>query len=102
MLTRGWGNMSMSTSDECVGIESPHIAASYSRPNIKIAIVYDAVYPYSLGGGERRYYELATRLAQSGHDVHWFGMHWWDGPRVMHKDGVTYHSICPKLPLYTR
>jgi glycosyltransferase involved in cell wall biosynthesis len=92
----------MSTSDECIDIDPLYTAANYSRPHIKIAIVYDAVYPYSLGGGERRYYELAIRLAQSGHEVHWFGMHWWNGPRVMHKDGVTYHGICPKLPLYTR
>lgn len=93
--------MSTSTREKMVGIEPPKIADSYSQPNIKIAIVYDAVYPYSLGGGERRYYELATRLAQSGHDVHWFGMRWWKGPRVMHLDGVTYHGICPNLPLYT-
>jgi hypothetical protein len=30
---------------------------------VKIAIVYDAVYPYVKGGAERRYYELARRLA---------------------------------------
>jgi glycosyltransferase involved in cell wall biosynthesis len=69
---------------------------------MRIAIVYDAVYPYSLGGGERRYYELATRLARAGHEVHWYCMCWWTGRRIMHKDGVTYHGICPKLPLYTR
>jgi glycosyltransferase involved in cell wall biosynthesis len=68
---------------------------------MRIAIVYDAVYPYSLGGGERRYYELANRLARAGHEVHWYGMHWWSGPRIIQKDRVTYHGICPQLPLYT-
>jgi L-malate glycosyltransferase len=74
----------------------------YARPHMKVAIVYDAVYPYSFGGGERRYYELAMRLANAGHEVHWYGMRWWSGPRVMQKDGVIYHGICPKIPLYTK
>ena len=89
----------MSIGTKYADAKPPHIA---SRPHMRIAIVYDAVYPYSLGGGERRYYELAIRLAQAGHEVHWYGMRWWSGPRIMHKDGVTYHAICPKLPLYTR
>lgn len=77
-------------------------AGSDAQKRMKIAIVYDAVYPYSYGGGERRYYEFAMRLARSGHEVHWYGMYWWSGPRVMEKDGVIYHGVCPKLPLYTK
>ena len=92
----------MSITNEFIEIKPSHMDVGYTRPHIKVAIVYDAVYPYSLGGGERRYYELATRLAQAGHEVHWYGMRWWDGPRVLLKDGVTYHGICPKLPLYSR
>jgi glycosyltransferase involved in cell wall biosynthesis len=68
---------------------------------MRIAIVYDAVYPYVKGGGERRYYELARRLAARGHDVHWYGMHYWDGPAEERRDGVTYHGVCRPLPLYT-
>ena len=89
-------------SPDAIEITSTHTEDSYSRPHMRIAIVYDAVYPYSFGGGERRYYELAIRLARAGHEVHWYGMCWWTGPRIIHKDGVTYHGICPKLPLYTR
>ena len=45
---------------------------------MKIAFVYDAVYPWVKGGAEKRIYELARRLASKGHQVHWYGMgYWW-------------------------
>ncbi len=68
---------------------------------MRIAIVYDAVYPYVKGGAERRYSELARRLARRGHDVHWYGMHYWDGPADERRDGVMYHGVCRARPLYT-
>ena len=40
---------------------------------MKIAYVYDAVYPYRIGGVERRIFELAWRLAERGHEVHIYG-----------------------------
>ncbi|NAZ85052.1 glycosyltransferase family 4 protein [Kineococcus indalonis] len=68
---------------------------------MKISIVYDAVHPYTTGGGERRYHELGTRLAAAGHDVHWYGMKFWDGPRTRVEGGITYHGVCRARPLYT-
>src|SRR5882757_6803010 len=68
---------------------------------VRVAIVYDAVYPYVKGGAERRYYELARRLAERGHDVHWYGMRYWDGPAVRRMGGITYHGVCRPRPLYT-
>ena len=44
---------------------------------MKIAFIYDAVYPFVTGGAEKRVYELAKRLAKRGHDVHWYGIGWW-------------------------
>lgn len=67
---------------------------------MKIAYVYDAVYPYCKGGGERRIYEVATRLQKRGHEVHLFGMKLWDGPGQIEKDGLHYHGICPPLNMY--
>jgi glycosyltransferase involved in cell wall biosynthesis len=40
--------------------------ATDSRP-LRIAIVYDCLYPHSIGGGERWYRSLATRLAARHH-----------------------------------
>jgi glycosyltransferase involved in cell wall biosynthesis len=67
----------------------------------KIALVYDAIYPYIKGGAERRYYELALRLTQQGYDVHLYGMKFWEGPDVITRDGLTLHGIMKARPLYT-
>ena len=37
---------------------------------MKIAFVYDVIYPYVKGGVEKRIRELAVRLSARGHDVH--------------------------------
>lgn len=67
---------------------------------MKIGFVYDAVYPWVKGGAERRIYELATRLARKGHDVHLFGVKWWDGEDIIEHDGLILHGICHPMPLY--
>jgi L-malate glycosyltransferase len=67
---------------------------------MKIAFVYDVIYPYVKGGAEKRIQELAVRLSARGHDVHIIGMKYWDGPDSLEKDGVTWHGICPAQPLY--
>ena len=66
-----------------------------------VALVCDTIHPYSHGGREQRYHELARRLADE-FEVHVFTMHWWDGPRVYTEAGVTFHAISPLLPLYTK
>lgn len=69
---------------------------------LKIAIVSDAIYPYNKGGKEKRIYELSTRLANSGHDVHLYSMKWWKG-NSNHRieNGVSLHSISKHYPLYS-
>ena len=67
-----------------------------------IALVYDAIYPYLRGGAERRFFELAKRLASRGHEVHLYGMKSWDGPSIMEREGLVLHGICKAYPRYTR
>src|SRR3569833_2060248 len=67
----------------------------------KIALVYDAIYPYIKGGGERRFYELGRHLVRQGYEVHFYGMKLWDGPKVITRDGLILHGICKNMPLYT-
>lgn len=69
------------------------------RPR-KIGFVYDAVYPWEKGGAQKRVRELAIRLAET-HDVHIFGMKYWDGPAQMTRDNITYHGVCEPSELYT-
>ena len=68
---------------------------------MKIAYVYDAVYPWVKGGAEKRIYELSRRLAARGHEVHCYGMLWWTGEEEILKDNVHLHGICPPMPLYS-
>ena len=67
---------------------------------MKIAFVYDVIYPYVKGGVEKRVWELATRLTSRGHDVHLFGMKFWDGEEILIHEGVFLHGVCPAQKLY--
>ena len=46
---------------------------------MRIAIVYDLLYPYSIGGVESRNFSLAKHLVLKGHEVHLFGVKMWRG-----------------------
>ncbi|MGA2162743.1 MAG: glycosyltransferase family 4 protein [Methanoregula sp.] len=67
---------------------------------MKIAFVYDVIYPYVKGGVEKRVWELAVRLTGRGHEVHIFGMKYWDGDAILIRDGVVLHGVCPARSLY--
>jgi len=67
---------------------------------MKIALVYDAVYPYIKGGGEKRFFEIGKGLTARGHEVHFYGMKLWEGDKVIKRDGMYYHGICQSRPLY--
>ncbi len=55
---------------------------------LRICLIYDHLYPQTVGGAERWMRDLATRLAAAGHDVTYLTMQHWpadDPPRL---DGV--------------
>lgn len=68
----------------------------------KIALVYDAIYPYIKGGAERRFYELGKRLVNDHTEVHLYGMKFWEGPPVIKRHGLILHGIAKARPLYTK
>ncbi|MCU1495365.1 MAG: glycosyltransferase family 1 protein [Acidimicrobiaceae bacterium] len=65
-----------------------------------IAVVTDAIYPYHMGGKEVRYHHIVAGLAASGLEVHVFTMNWWNGEVHKVEDGVHYHALCRRYPLY--
>ena len=67
---------------------------------MKIAYVYDAVYPYVKGGAEKRIYEISKRLVKKGHDVHLFGMKYWNDGDIIIKNDVYLHGVCEPKELY--
>ncbi|WP_048190625.1 glycosyltransferase family 4 protein [Methanobacterium sp. SMA-27] len=71
---------------------------------MKIAFIYDAVYPWVKGGAEKRVYELAIKLAQRGNEVHWYSIGWWwpeNGKKDMVMDGIHLHGVSNPIDLYS-
>ena len=62
------------------------------RPRLRIAFVYDALVPYCSGGAERRFHELAIRLARR-HEVHYVTWGFWGSERTIARDGVSLHGV---------
>ncbi len=69
---------------------------------MKIAFIYDVIYPYIKGGAEKRFWELAKRLSIRGHEVHMFGMKSWAGKNLLVKEGVYLHGVCKHRNLYLK
>jgi glycosyltransferase involved in cell wall biosynthesis len=67
---------------------------------MKIAFVYDAIYPFVKGGGEKRIHDLSVHLASRGHDIHLYGLKYWEGPRCIRRENITLHGVLPAMPLY--
>lgn len=67
---------------------------------MKIAFVYDAVYPWVKGGAEVRIYEMGKRLSTQGHEIHLFGIKWWEGATIIKYEGMTLHGVCKPKALY--
>ncbi|UOY10334.1 glycosyltransferase family 4 protein [Methanonatronarchaeum sp. AMET6-2] len=66
---------------------------------MKIAYITDVIYPWTIGGAEKRTWELAKRLTQE-HEIHIITMKWWEGPKTKTKQNVTLHGICKPIELY--
>ncbi len=46
--------------------------------SMRICLVYDCLFPYTVGGAERWYRNLGERLAADGHDVTYLTLRQWD------------------------
>jgi glycosyltransferase involved in cell wall biosynthesis len=67
---------------------------------MRVCIVYDCLYPYTIGGAERWYRNLAERLAAGGHEVTFLTRRQWgrgDGPTI---PGVRVVAVSPRVSLY--
>ncbi len=67
---------------------------------MRIALIYDAVYPYVKGGAERRYLEIARRLS-TRHEVTLVSFGWWkDTPPADAGPNLRYLSVGTPRTLY--
>lgn len=60
---------------------------------MRLAFIYDRVWPYSKGGVERRYRCMADALAARGHFCLLVGAKEWDGPRFRKDGGVWLYGV---------
>jgi glycosyltransferase involved in cell wall biosynthesis len=60
---------------------------------MRIAFIFDCIYPYVKGGVEKRNWEIAKRLASRGHEVHIYGVKDWEGDSSLLNEGVYIHGL---------
>jgi glycosyltransferase involved in cell wall biosynthesis len=67
---------------------------------LRICIVYDCLFPYTVGGGERWFRNVAQRLAADGHEVTYLTLRQW--PKGEHGEvpGVRVVAVGPRMGLY--
>lgn len=98
----GGGYVVSAKRERAVGTLLPWCLGKHEKQSgpesMKIAIVYDVMYPFELGGGEKRNWEVAVRLARQGHEVQLVSIKMWDGPAEFVKDGVRCVGVCPLKP----
>jgi glycosyltransferase involved in cell wall biosynthesis len=67
---------------------------------VRICIVYDCLYPHTVGGAERWYRNLSRRLAEEGHELTYLTLRQWDEGEAPDVPGVRVLAVGPRLALY--
>src|SRR5690242_7605631 len=67
---------------------------------MRVCIVYDCLFPWTVGGAERWYRNLAERLAQAGHEVTYLTMRQWEREAPPQVPGVRVVPVTPRMALY--
>lgn len=68
---------------------------------MRICLVYDCLFPYTVGGAERWYRNLGERLAADGHDVTYLTLRQWKHGERADVPGVRVVTVGPRMDLYT-
>jgi glycosyltransferase involved in cell wall biosynthesis len=67
---------------------------------VRICLVYDCLYPHTVGGAERWYRNLAERLARDGHEVTYLTLRQWERGADPGVPGVRVIAVGPRMRLY--
>ena len=68
---------------------------------MRVCLVYDCLFPHTVGGAERWYRNLAERLAADGHEVTYLTLRQWPRGSDQGVPGVRVVAVGPRLGLYT-
>jgi glycosyltransferase involved in cell wall biosynthesis len=69
---------------------------------MRVCVVYDCLYPHTVGGAERWYRNLAERLAEQGHSVTYLTLRQWPRGEQPSVRGVDVRAVGPRMRLYAR
>ena len=64
-------------------------------------MIYDCLFPNTVGGAERWYRNLAERLAAEGHELTYATMRQWDRGEEPDLQEVRVLAVGPRMALYT-
>jgi glycosyltransferase involved in cell wall biosynthesis len=67
---------------------------------VHVCLVYDCLFPHTVGGGERWYRSLAERLVADGHEVTYVTLRQWDRGVDPAVPGVDVRVVGPRMALY--
>jgi len=67
---------------------------------MRVCLVYDCLFPYTVGGAERWYRNLGERLAADGHEVTYLTLRQWDRGQRGEVPGVRVVAAGPRMRLY--
>jgi glycosyltransferase involved in cell wall biosynthesis len=68
---------------------------------MRVCLVYDCLFPYTVGGAERWYRAVGERLAAAGHEVTFLTLRQWDRNVAAEVEGVNVRVVGPRFKLYT-
>jgi glycosyltransferase involved in cell wall biosynthesis len=68
---------------------------------MRICLVYDCLFPHTVGGAERWYRNLGERLAADGHTVSYLTLRQWDRGADPGVPGIDVHAVGPRMHLYS-
>jgi glycosyltransferase involved in cell wall biosynthesis len=75
-------------------------ARSLRSGTLRVCLVYDCLYPHTIGGAERWYRNLAERLRDAGHDVTYLTLRQWPRSERPSIRGVNVVAVGPRMQLY--
>jgi glycosyltransferase involved in cell wall biosynthesis len=69
---------------------------------VRVCLIYDCLFPHTVGGAERWYRDLAERLVADGHEVTYLTLRQWErGELVQIDERVRVVTAGPRMALYT-
>jgi glycosyltransferase involved in cell wall biosynthesis len=71
-----------------------------SAPAMRVCLIYDCLFPHTVGGAERWYRNLAERLTADGHEVTYLTLRQWDRGTDPGVPGVGVRAVGPRMRLY--